>query len=69
MLDFNTQSPRCTIDFNLQFDPDNGRIIVKKTAPHPLSGGYLYGGLKSARLTLFYMKTWYCIAPYYYFNL
>jgi hypothetical protein len=69
MADYNTQSPRCTIDYQLVFEPDNARIVVKKSQPHPLAGGYLYGGLKSARLVLFYMKTWYCPTPYYYFNL
>lgn len=69
MADYNTQSPRCTIDYQLVFEPDNARILVKKSQPHPLAGGYLYGGLKSARLVLFYMKTWFCPAPYYYFNL
>lgn len=68
MLDFNTQSPGCTIDFNLVFDQPNSQIIVKKSVPHP---GSLYPncGLKSARLNIFYMKTWFCPSPNFYFNL
>jgi hypothetical protein len=68
MLDFNTISPRCTIDFNLIFEPDNSRIVLKKSVPHQ---GSLFAdcGLKSARLVTFYMKTWFCPDPYYYFNL
>ena len=68
MLDFNTQAPACTIDFNLVFDQPNSRIIVKKSVPNP---GSLYPscGLKSARMNIFYMKTWLCPPPNYFFNL
>jgi hypothetical protein len=68
MLDYNAPSPLCTIDFNLVFEPDNYRIVAKKSVPHPASLSPNCG-LKSARLVTFYMKTWYCPAPYYYFNL
>ncbi len=40
---------------------------MKKSVPHLLSSNYC--GLKSARLVTFYMKTWYCPPPFYYFNL
>lgn len=68
MLDFNTQAPACTVDFNLIFDQPNSRIIVKKSVPNP---GSIYPncGLKSARMNMFYMKTWFCPPPNYFFNL
>lgn len=68
MLDFNTNGPGCTIDFQLVFDQPNSRIIVKKSIPN---SGSLYPncGLLSAEMNIFYVKTWYCPPPNYYFNL
>lgn len=68
MLDFNTQAPACTIDFQLVFDQPNSRIIVKKSVPSSASY-YPNCGLISAQMNIFYMKTWFCPSPNYFFNL
>lgn len=68
MLDYTTLDARNGLEFNWEFDLPNDRVIVQPSVLYPGQSS-ARGGLTGYTVVVFYVKTWDCLVPYYYFNL
>ena len=66
LVDFDATKGQCGLDFQWEFvnwNSSSFRVEVKQSVALNATCG-----LSRMRLSIFYMKTWLCPTPFYYFN-